>query len=79
MSNLRVSPTKPASQSEDALIHMSQAEFVAAWEAIVGEPPATMLASRSEMIRLLVDSASMETLAGSPDTLPVSVDHLRRP
>jgi hypothetical protein len=29
---------------------------VAAWRAIVGEPPAIMLESRSEMIRLLVDS-----------------------
>jgi hypothetical protein len=29
---------------------------VAAWRVIVGEPPAIMLKSRSEMIRLLVDS-----------------------
>jgi len=65
MTNLRVTSTKPVSQSEDTLAHMSQPEFIAAWKAMVGEPPATMLGSRSAMIRLLVDSTSIEPLAGA--------------
>lgn len=40
----------------DTLAHISQADFAHAWCTIVGEPPALMLESRSEMIRLLVDS-----------------------
>ena len=31
-------------------------DFIAAWRGLVGEPPAIMLDSRSEMIRLLVES-----------------------
>lgn len=40
----------------DVLADLPQAEFVARWRSLVGEPPAIMLESRSEMIRLLVDS-----------------------
>jgi hypothetical protein len=40
----------------DTLAHISHADFTLAWCAIVGEPPALMLESRSEMIRLLVES-----------------------
>lgn len=40
----------------DVLADMPQAEFVARWRSLVGEPPAIMLESRSEMIRLLVES-----------------------
>jgi hypothetical protein len=56
MNNLRVAPTEPVYQSEDALLYMSQVEFIAAWAAMVGEPPAIMLESRSEMIQVLVES-----------------------
>lgn len=48
----------------DKLSHLPQAEFVAAWVALVGEPPATMLESRSAMIRLLVDSAPIAPIEG---------------
>jgi hypothetical protein len=65
MTNLRVASTKPESQSEDTLAHMSPPEFIAAWVAMVGEPPAMMLGSRSEMIWLLVDSTSIKPLVGS--------------
>ena len=70
MTNLRVASTEPESQSEDTLARMSQLEFIAAWKAMVGEPPAMMLSSRSEMIWLLVDSTSIEPPAGSP-TCPI--------
>ncbi|WP_246687760.1 hypothetical protein [Methylorubrum extorquens] len=40
----------------DVLADLPQADFVARWRSLVGEPPAIMLESRSEMIRLLVDS-----------------------
>ena len=65
MSNLRVASTELMSQGEDTLARMSQPEFIAAWKAMVGEPPAMMLSSRSEMIRLLVDSTSIEPPVGS--------------
>jgi hypothetical protein len=57
MANKRLPPTtKPLLQHEDRLAHVSQPEFTAVWTALVGEPPASMLNSRSEMIRLLVGS-----------------------
>ncbi|AMB44236.1 MULTISPECIES: hypothetical protein [Methylobacteriaceae] len=40
----------------DVLVDLPQADFVARWRSLVGEPPAIMLESRSEMIRLLVES-----------------------
>ena len=64
MTNVRTVPSEPASQSDDLLTHMPQAEFVAAWETLVGEPPAMMLDSRSEMIRVLVESMPVEPLTG---------------
>ena len=69
MTHRRVASAKPESQSEDTLAHISQTEFIAAWEAMVGGPPAMMLGSRSEMIRLLVDSTSIEPPAGLPTCL----------
>jgi hypothetical protein len=48
---------KPVSDLLDRLTHISEPTFVAAWKALVGEPPASMLESRSEMIRLLVASS----------------------
>ncbi len=43
--------------ASDALTQLSEAEFVSRWRSIVGEPPAIMLESRSEMIQVLVESA----------------------
>lgn len=40
----------------DVLVQLSISDFIAGWHAIVGEPPAIMLESRVEMIRLLVES-----------------------
>ena len=57
MINERAASAEPISQPEDRLAHMPEAEFLAAWKALVGEPPAAMLESRSEMIRVLVDSS----------------------
>ena len=48
--------TDPLHQNDDRLAHVPQPKFAAAWTALVGEPPALMLESRSEMIRLLVGS-----------------------
>jgi hypothetical protein len=60
-----VEPTPPMSPDEDALTHISQPAFVAGWAALVGEPPAMMLENRSEMIRVLVESTPIVSLAGS--------------
>lgn len=38
------------------LDRLSLTDFIAGWRAITGEPPAIILESRSEMIRLLIDS-----------------------
>ena len=50
-----------ASSKTDALHDMSEGEFVKRWKAIVGEPPAVMLSSRADMLRVLVESARIET------------------
>lgn len=42
--------------ASDTLAHIPPEEFIAAWRTIVGEPPAVLLPSRSEMIRILVES-----------------------
>ena len=52
------------SEGDDRLVHIPQAEFVAAWQALVGEPPAMMLEDRSEMIRVLVQSVPIVPEAG---------------
>lgn len=52
-----------ASAKTDALDDMSEGEFVKRWKAIVGEPPAVMLSSRADMVRVLVESARIETTA----------------
>lgn len=49
--------TDPDLTRSDALTRMPLRDFISRWCWIVGEPPATMLASRSEMIRILVASA----------------------
>jgi hypothetical protein len=59
-------------RASDALAHLPEAEFVSHWCAIVGEPPAIMLESRSEMIQLLVEStlaASARLDEQTPDAL----------
>jgi hypothetical protein len=56
MANESAAPVEPMSQPEDQLAQIPEAQFLAAWKALVGEPPAAMLKSRSEMIRVLVDS-----------------------
>jgi hypothetical protein len=65
MINLRVASTEPVSQSEDTLAHISHDKFLAAWEAMVGEPPAMMLESRSAMIRVLLESAPIAAEGGA--------------
>ena len=57
--------TEPVSVSKDTLAQMSPSEFVAAWKALMGEPPATLLESRSEMIRILVESTPSVPPAGA--------------
>ncbi len=42
--------------ASDALGQMSQADFIEAWRTIVGELPALILPSRSEMIEILIQS-----------------------
>ena len=59
MTDERAVPTEPVSQGEDSLAQISQSEFIAGWKALVGEPPAAMLDSRSEMIRVLVESTPL--------------------
>lgn len=43
---------------------LPEAVFLKAWRALVGEPPATMLEDRSEMIRILVESSPLIPLNG---------------
>ena len=57
MVNERALPVEAVSPHVDRLMHISQPAFVAAWKALVGDPPASMLENRSEMIRLLVASS----------------------
>ncbi|GJD47287.1 hypothetical protein AFCDBAGC_5180 [Methylobacterium cerastii] len=52
---------KPSSAKEDSLDDMSEREFLDAWKAIVGEPPAIMLSSRAEMVRVLAESVPVAT------------------
>lgn len=56
MVNEPAAPVEPMSQPEDQLAHISEVQFLTAWKALVGELPAAMLKSRSEMIKMLVDS-----------------------
>jgi hypothetical protein len=48
--------TDTLSLRQSRLESLPETDFVAAWAALVGERPAAMLDSRSEMIRLLVES-----------------------
>lgn len=68
----RAPPAEPRPQREDRLAHIPGPLFVAAWETLVGEPPATMLDNRSEMIRLLVDCTPVMTPAGQAAWGPAS-------
>lgn len=70
MSSERIIPTELVPEPEDTLTQMSRSEFVAGWKALVGEPPATILEDRSEMIRVLVESAPVAPL----DEVDVAVD-----
>lgn len=53
------------SSDQKSIEQMSEADFLAAWRRLVGEPPAIMLDSRAAMIRLLVTS-----VGELPATLP---------
>ena len=61
MANLDLNRTDPASMEPDTLEAMPQGEFVRGWKAIVGEPPAIMLDSRTDMVRVLVESVPIAT------------------
>lgn len=59
--------------SAEALTLMSAAEFVSAWCRIVGEPPAIVLESRREMIRILAgDMPPMPVRADEQPALPAA-------
>ena len=55
-----------ASAKPDTLADISEGEFVKRWKALVGEPPAVMLSSRADMVRVLVESVPVATTAGAP-------------
>ena len=61
MANLDLNRTDPASMEHDTLDAMPEGEFVKGWKAIVGEPPAIMLDSRTDMVRVLVESVPIAT------------------
>ncbi|UYW27331.1 hypothetical protein [Methylorubrum extorquens] len=63
----------------DVLADLPQAEFVARWRSLVGEPPAIMLESRSEMIRLLVDSTEPAPFRFDEQALNAPQSHPDRP
>ena len=69
MFDQRAAPTEPARHAEDTLAHISGPAFIAAWKAMVGEPPTTMLDSRSEMIRVLVASTPAALVGDMPTKL----------
>ena len=47
---------------QDALAELPAGDFVTRWRQIIGEPPAILLTSRSEMIALLVESVPIAPL-----------------
>ena len=53
--------TQPTSTRPDAIDTMEEGEFVKGWKAIVGEPPAIMLDSRTDMVKVLVQSVPVAT------------------
>lgn len=59
----------------DTLADLPEAEFVSHWRSIVGEPPAIMLESRSEMIQVLVESTPAVPLQGDEQTLDLLQEH----
>ena len=61
-----ISTARPAPDPHrsDRVNSLPRARFVAGWTRIVGEPPAAMLACRSDMIRILVQSVPV----AGPDT-----------
>lgn len=61
--------------ASDALTQLSEAEFVSHWRSIVGEPPAIMLESRSEMMQLLVESPPAVPLRGDEQALDLLREH----
>jgi hypothetical protein len=62
MANLDFNPPNPTAVNPDPLDAMPEREFVKRWKAIVGEPPAIMLDSRSDMVKVLVESVPVATL-----------------
>ncbi|GLS71736.1 hypothetical protein [Methylobacterium tardum] len=74
MTNERDPLVRSTSRPHGKLDGLPQPEFVAAWKALVGEPPAAMLDSRSDMIRLLVESipivGTMSEEVGRTSPLP---------
>lgn len=65
---IMITPSSPAhpSRNKNALACLPHAEFVEGWRRIVGEPPAVMLDSRSEMIKLLLESVPIADPAQGP-------------
>ena len=56
MTSADLHQANPTSAKPDAIDEISEQEFVEAWKAIVGEPPAVMLESRADMVKVLVES-----------------------
>ena len=63
--------TQPTSTRPDAIDTMAEGEFVKGWKAIVGEPPAIMLDSHADMVKVLVESVPVAT-PDPTDTLGLS-------
>lgn len=55
-----------ATAKPDTLDDISEGEFVKRWKALVGEPPAVMLSSRADMVKVLVESVPPATTADAP-------------
>lgn len=51
----------------DSLKELTDADFVARWREIVGEPPSIMLDDRREMIAILVAASGAPADAAEPD------------
>lgn len=58
--------------SRNLIEQLSLEMFVERWTELVGEPPATMLESRREMLRLLIESLPVESMTPISDRLPPS-------
>lgn len=71
-------PSNARPLTSDTLAHIPEVRFIAAWCTIVGEPPALLLSSWSEMIRILVESTPVASACIEAASYRASREHAGR-